>query len=820
MCTDVAPMMMVHHGLVIRLIITILSGQLHHFAWSFAYQRSHNTASFSSTPPSARPTPIVSSWSNDINNNYLHHRRCWQSSKINSANNAEEYDDNDDILPPLFIDRTNDSVTHQRQILEETKLDEVIPQSLSNSIDRVKKKIFQPTNYGSVNSYITNDELLKRIVQEGINYQQRYTQQQQQQQQQSKLNQSDTDAPMILQYQRLEKVPGCIATVYLQTTLIPLTTDDDLSSSSDSSSSTASNDMTKYRVLLSGTADALLSRGLLAILADIFSNGRSMMDAADNSSTAIVSTITTTHDSRSSSIITAEQVLNINPDMITTQLGLSSILSRGRNDGVASMVRVIQQQIKSLILEKIENENNNNITTTQQQRRPTVAMLLSGGVDSSVALHLLLQQNYNVTAFYLRIWLEDELSHLGECPWEDDIANCVAVCNHQSTAPTDGQQQQHVPLVIVSLGTEYRDTVIQYTIDEAKRGRTPNPDIMCNSRVKFGCFLEYIHQQQQDNAMDFDYIASGHYAQLIDADADDDDDDKDLLLSTTYDHGGAMQQQKQQKKKKKKRRLLLRAPDPIKDQSYFLCTLTQKQLTNVLFPIGSYTKSEVRELATQFQLPNRNRPDSQGLCFLGKVKFDTFIASYLGTQPGDVIDAFTGESIGTHNGLWYHTVGQRKGIGKVISPLATARGPWYVVAKDQGRNLVYVSNRYDEDEFVVPRCEFEVEDVTWISGQIPKEMYNTTQMNNGAQWNVVRMDYKIRHGPRIVSGTFELINDVGSCGYICLDEKDGGLAPGQYVVFYRVDSMECLGAGVISERHWTTFLKMYDEDVVVASGGG
>jgi tRNA-specific 2-thiouridylase len=674
-----------------------------------------------------------------------------------------------------------------------------------------------------------------------MKYQQRYTQQQQQEQEQLKLvEESNITPPRILQYQRLEKVPGCIATVYLQTTLIPLTITDD-SGGSNNNNTANNNYLTKYRVLLSGTADALLSRGLLAILADIFSNGRSMMDAADNSSTAIINDskiTTTTHDSRSRSIITAEQVLNINPDMITTQLGLSSILSRGRNDGVSSMVRVIQQQIKSLILEEIddddfesnctppttttiENENNNNNITTTQPRRPTVAMLLSGGVDSSVALHLLLQQKYNVTAFYLRIWLEDELSHLGECPWEDDIANCVAVCNHVTTAPTDGQQQQqqqqHVPLVIVSLGTEYRESVIQYTIDEAKRGRTPNPDIMCNSRVKFGCFLEYIkQQQQQDNAMEsFDYIASGHYAQLI----DDDDDDKDLLLSTTHDDNDAMQQQKhQQQKKKKKRRLLLRAPDPIKDQSYFLCTLTQNQLTNVLFPIGSYTKSEVRELATQFQLPNRNRPDSQGLCFLGKVKFDNFIASYLGTQPGDVIDAFTDESIGTHNGLWYHTVGQRKGIGKVISPLATAKGPWYVVAKDQGRNIVYVSNRYDEEEFVVPRCEFEVEDVTWISGQIPKEMYNNTQMVGS--WNVVRMDYKIRHGPRIVSGTFELTNDTGSCGYIILDEKDGGLAPGQYVVFYRVDSMECLGAGVISERHWTTFLKTYNEDVVVASGGG
>ena len=815
---------MAHDGLVIRLIITWLSGQLHHFAWSFAYysqQRSPTSSSllsFSSFPPSARPTPVSSSW----NDNNLYHRSSRQSSRVvlNSANSyAEEHNDNDDdilLQPPLFIDRATNSLTQQRQLLLESKeLDEMISKSLlSNSIDRVKKKIFQnATNDDDSGSIIiNNDELLKRIVLEGMKYQQSYATQQQ-----LKYDESGTITPKIIQYQRLEKVPGCIATVYLQTALIPIRTDNSYNNS------TANDDyMTKYRVHLSGTADALLSRGLLAILADIFSNGQSMSEADDgsaaNNNTAVATTTEITSDG---SIITVEQILNLNPEMLTTLLGLSSILSRGRNDGVASMVRVIQRQIKSLIHDKnatssaddgsssvvttnssdvhrpfppiIDNENN--IVTTMTQRRPTVAMLLSGGVDSSVALHLLLQQEYNVTAFYLRIWLEDELSHLGECPWEDDIANCVAVCNH---APG------HVPLVIVSLGTEYRDTVIQYTIDEAKRGRTPNPDIMCNSRVKFGCFLEYI--QQHSDTMDFDYIASGHYAQLID---DDDDDDKDLLLlSTTHDDNDSIQQQKQQMKK----RLLLRAPDPIKDQSYFLCTLTQTQLANVLFPIGSYQKSEVRELAIKFELPNSNRPDSQGLCFLGKVKFDDFIASYLGTHPGDVIDALTGEIIGTHNGLWYHTIGQRKGIGKVITPLATAKGPWYVVAKDQSRNVVYVSNRYDEEEFELARCEFEVEDVRWISGQIPEVMHNT-EMNGSDKWNVVQMDYKIRHGPRIVTGTFELIND-GSCGYICLDEKDGGLAPGQYVVFYRVGSMECLGAGVISERHWTTFLKMYDEDVV------
>ena len=236
--------------------------------------------------------------------------------------------------------------------------------------------------------------------------------------------------------------------------------------------------------------------------------------------------------------------------------------------------------------------------------------------------------------------------------------------------------------------------------------------------------------------------------------------------------------------------------------------MTQQQLSKVIFPIGGYKKSEVRELATNYQLPNRNRPDSQGLCFLGNVRFDDFLSSYLGNRPGDVVDALNGEIIGRHNGMWYHTVGQRKGIGKVMFPLATAKGPWYVVAKDQKRNIVYVSNRYEEEDFARARSQFEVEDVRWISGEPPLE----TQAMEGSEesWLELRMEMKIRHGPTIVQGTL-LLKEDGSTGNISLDKKDGGLAPGQYVVFYRLGTDECLGAGVISEKHWAKFLQNYEE---------
>jgi tRNA-specific 2-thiouridylase len=296
---------------------------------------------------------------------------------------------------------------------------------------------------------------------------------------------------------------------------------------------------------------------------------------------------------------------------------------------------------------------------------------------------------------------------------------------------------------------------------------------MCNSRVKFGCFYNAIEGRG------FDYVASGHYAQLA------------------TDENGVKR--------------LLRAPDPVKDQSYFLCSLTQDQLDRVLFPIGEYEKTQVRELAQEFDLPNKHRPDSQGLCFLGKVKFDEFLAAYLGERPGDVVDARTGDVLGRHRGVWYHTVGQRKGIGKVLNPKATSRGPWYVVAKDPEHDIVYASNEYDEEVFTEARSDFYVEDVQWIAGSPPNELIDDNGDFRRGQFHM-----KIRHGPRIVKGSLHLTEP--TAGNVKLDSKDGGLAPGQYVAFYELDGSECFGGGVISERHWAKFLlNRHDSENVMAA---
>eukprot|EP00891_Asterochloris_glomerata_P002989 jgi/Astpho2/2989/Aster-x1107 len=274
-----------------------------------------------------------------------------------------------------------------------------------------------------------------------------------------------------------------------------------------------------------------------------------------------------------------------------------------------------------------------------------VAVLLSGGVDSSLALHLLKAAGHNVTAFYLKIWFQDDFENFwSQCPWEEDLHYCQQVCDAAG-----------VSLEVVPLTEQYWDRVVAHSISEIRAGRTPNPDVLCNSRVKFGAFFEHLTSRQ--HGQQFDRIASGHYACLLRH--PDPEQPVELALS----------------------------PDAVKDQTYFLAHLTQQQLARVLFPLGSFTKAQVRQLAVAADLPNKARRDSQGICFLGKVKFAEFVQQHLGTWPGPLVEAETDKVIGYHEGYWFHTLGQRKGIH-------LSGGPWYVVRKDIRRNAVYVSNQY------------------------------------------------------------------------------------------------------------------------------
>jgi len=354
-----------------------------------------------------------------------------------------------------------------------------------------------------------------------------------------------------------------------------------------------------------------------------------------------------------------------------------------------------------------------------------IAVLLSGGVDSSVALKLLKEQGHDLTAFYLKIWLQDEFSFLGECPWEEDLKYARGVC-----------EQTGIPLEVIPLQTEYWDNVVSYTIEEIKEGRTPNPDIFCNSLIKFGQFYDKIDSS-------FEKVASGHYANVEKI-------DNKFVLKTS--------------------------PDPVKDQTYFLAYLTQAQISRALFPIGKYKKTEIRRLAEKFSLPTMARRDSQGICFLGQIKFKEFIKHHLGEIEGEIIDVDSGKIMGKHPGYYYYTIGQRSG-------LKLGGGPWFVVNKDVKNNIVYISK---ENKAVMERSQFKAGKFNWISGKTPTKN---------------KLKVKIRHGANKYDCMVEWLND--SEAKIKISEPDKGIAAGQFAVFYGkisgsfTDEDVCLGGGVI-----------------------
>ena len=347
-----------------------------------------------------------------------------------------------------------------------------------------------------------------------------------------------------------------------------------------------------------------------------------------------------------------------------------------------------------------------------------IAVLLSGGVDSSVALRILKDEGHEVTAFYLKIWLQDEFSFLGDCPWEEDLEFARSVCN-----------QAGVPLEIINMQNEYWDSVVSYTISEVKEGRTPNPDMFCNRLIKFGQFINKIDPS-------FEKVASGHYAKVEN-------------VSDKY--------------------ILKTAPDPIKDQTYFLAYLTQQQLSRALFPIGIFNKKQVREIAQNYKLPNMIRKDSQGICFLGKIKFNDFIKHHLGEVEGEIIDIDSNKVMGKHKGFYYFTIGQRSG-------LKLGGGPWYVIKKDIEKNIIYISK---ENLVNRARSEFKVGKFNWIDNEKPLD----------GNYLV-----KIRHGENFYSCNLIFEDDSAT---VKLNKEDRGIAPGQFAVFYNGDI--CLGASVILE---------------------
>lgn len=340
------------------------------------------------------------------------------------------------------------------------------------------------------------------------------------------------------------------------------------------------------------------------------------------------------------------------------------------------------------------------------QKGKKVILGMSGGVDSSVAAALLKEQGYDVTAVFMRNWAEDD----GICTAREDYIDVVSVCS-----------QLGIKYFTVNFEKEYRDEVFSYFLSEYKKGRTPNPDVMCNTEIKFKAFLDY--------AMDFDadYIAMGHYARTKKIDG------------KTY---------------------LARGLDSNKDQSYFLSRVKSSALAKTLFPVGELQKSEVREIAEKYGLSTAKKKDSTGICFIGERDFNEFLDQFLFTKPGKIVDV-NGNVLGEHSGLMHYTIGQRRGIG--IGGVGSGE-PFFVADKDLKNNLLIVAQGVNNP--ILYKKEFEVEDLFWIT-DTPCLPLDTS----------VKIRYRTKDEKAV------LTNEDGK--YIVkLENPLKGVTPGQVCVFY------------------------------------
>ena len=352
-----------------------------------------------------------------------------------------------------------------------------------------------------------------------------------------------------------------------------------------------------------------------------------------------------------------------------------------------------------------------------------VVVGMSGGVDSTVAAYLLREQGYTVQCIFMKNW-EDEDDDF-YCSSEEDYNDAVQVCDLLD-----------LPLHSVNFSKEYRENVFKYFLSEYKSGRTPNPDVLCNKEIKFKFFLDYALK------LGADAIATGHYAR-VNKSAD------------------GFQ--------------LLKGIDNKKDQSYFLHLLGQKELSKTLFPIGEMTKLEVRKLALQMNLPNADKKDSTGICFIGERDFKVFLQQYLPTQPGNILTT-TGKLVGQHDGLMFYTLGQRKGIG-VGGGHGKTEEPWYVVKKDLDNNCLIIGQGHNHPSLYSKNIR--AEQLHWITSAPSKIPFECTA--------------KIRYRQKDQKCSITTIEK----GNASISFIDGQFAPtpGQSVVFYNRE--QCLGGGII-----------------------
>lgn len=349
-----------------------------------------------------------------------------------------------------------------------------------------------------------------------------------------------------------------------------------------------------------------------------------------------------------------------------------------------------------------------------------VVIGMSGGVDSSVAALLLKEQGYDVVGIFMKNW--DDTDDEGFCTATEDYEDVARVAN-----------QLGIPYYGVNFEKEYWDKVFTYFLDEYKKGRTPNPDVMCNKEIKFKAFLEHAL------SLGADYVATGHYAQV----------------RRTED--GRVE--------------MLRGADDNKDQTYFLNQLSSDVLEKVMFPLGHLPKPEVRKIAAEHGLATANKKDSTGICFIGERNFKEFLGSYLPANPGEM-QTMDGVVKGRHDGLMYYTLGQRQGLG-----IGGPGDPWFVVGKNIKDNILYVEQGYHNDYLY--SNELHATDINWINADQLSEEFTCT-----AKFRYRQNDSGVK-----------VIRNADGTARVIFDEPERAITPGQAVVFY--DGEVCLGGGTI-----------------------
>ncbi len=355
-----------------------------------------------------------------------------------------------------------------------------------------------------------------------------------------------------------------------------------------------------------------------------------------------------------------------------------------------------------------------------ETKKQKVFVALSGGVDSAVSAALLVEQGYDVTGVYMKNWSGDEFGIQADCPWETDQADAEAVCKHLG-----------IPFRSFNFEKQYRQKVVEYFFSEYEKGRTPNPDVMCNKEIKFKLFLDKAIIEGAD------LIATGHYARHT-------GDELHIGL------------------------------DPNKNQVYFLYNITQEQLSKTLFPIGHLTKPEVRELAKKYNLPNANKPDSQGICFIGEINVLKFLMSRIPEKKGEIQDFDTKKVVGEHKGVYFYTIGQREGIG-----VGGQSEPYYVVDKDFEKNILYVGHGHNHPQMF--KKEVILETIHWIN-QEPKDFDNLQAV--------------VRYRQKPLNGKFELrITNYEKTPVFIFDEPVRAATSGQSLVIF--DGEVVLGGGII-----------------------